>query len=139
MGNLSKKAAGLASAGCLAALTMSVFLASWNRGPASAVTRFNQAICSGNDGILRGVTSGSMESPSLQILVRSIRALKDNGGKFQIDRVIVNSNDALILAHYQFKPNGLQSLVFSAHKFNGTWLVSPEETLIRTRSQLTGS
>lgn len=125
----------IGSSAVLAILTLSVFMTALNQGPVSAVMRFNDALVSDKPAVLRAVTSGDMDSRSLEALRRVIKNLNRMGSTFQITRTQQVRNEAVVIGVYSVPSKSVHSIVFSLHRYNRTWLVSPEMTVEMTSRQ----
>lgn len=125
----------IGSSAVLSILTLTVFTAALNQGPVSAVVRFNDALVSDKTTVLRAVTSGDLDSQYLQALRQVVKNLNKAGATFQISRAQQVRNEAVVIGVYSVPSKSVHSIVFSLHRYNRTWLISPEMTVSMTSRQ----
>ena len=125
----------IGSSAILSILTLTVFTAALNQGPVSAVVRFNDALVSDKTTVLRAVTSGDLDSQYLQALRQVVKNLNKAGATFQISRAQQVRNEAVVIGVYSVPGKSVHSIVFSLHRYNRTWLISPEMTVSMTSRQ----
>lgn len=127
-----RRIVSLVSSGALALLTLSVFSASLNTGPASSVTRFNEAILRRDQTTLRNVTAGPLDSQSMQILQSWVVGRMDQQARFEVTRVYRKGDKALVYGLYKSPRYNVASWIFATRRYGRTWLVEPDETLSAT-------
>jgi len=119
----------IVSSSVLAVLTLAVFFASLNKGPASSVTRFNEAIVRRDLKTLRAVTLGDLNSPTMQILEQHIISRMDPQATFEVIRVERKNGHAYVHAVYKSPRYNVSSWIFATKRYETTWLVDPDLTL----------
>lgn len=124
-----KRNLSLISAGALSALTLGVFLASPNRGPVSAVIRFNEAVKLRDPGMLKAVSWGDINNEENQILQSLVAKLLENGKECRVSRVEREKDYALVYTVYGKSGSGLYERVFVAKYAKPVWLVDAGLTL----------
>lgn len=124
-----KRNLSLLSAGLLAVLTLGVFVASPNRGPASAVIRFNEAIRRQDGNMLQAVTLGDAKNQDNQLLQSLVARLLANGGTCRVTRIEREKGYALVYTVYSVPKFGLHERVFVAKYVPPVWLIDAGLTL----------
>ena len=120
----------LVSSGILAVLTLSVFMASLNKGPVSSVTRFHQALARDDRATLRAVSLGPLDSPSMLALRQQILNRIGPQTKIEVARVDRKKGYAFVYVVYRSQNSQAVPWVFATKRFESTWLVDAEYTLI---------
>src|SRR5690349_8306450 len=119
-----KKATSIVAASIVAALTLSVFFVSLNKGPASAVTRFHEGLARPSAALVREVTGGDVNSPEAMALRQKIVVqYLQPGWSFQVTRINKGKSDAVVHVVYESPSRELASVPFALHKVNESWLI----------------
>ena len=137
MDTKQRRIVSLVSSSALALLTIAVFAMSLNKGPASSVTRFNEAIVKRDFKTLRAVTLGDLNSQGMQIIVRQILDRMDPQAVFQIVRVERKDGYAFVHAVHKSPRYNVSGWIFATRRYGNTWLVDPDLTLAMTARQST--
>lgn len=122
----------VAAAGVLALLTLSVFMVSHGRGPASVVQRYHRGLLERNSAALDRVTvqprtqaHGVLESQVLQLLSQSQNV--------ELGRVATRGKVAAAQVVYSSPLFGLSIVTFAFRQDSAGWVIDPSETLSQTR------
>lgn len=124
-----KRNLSLLSASLMAVLTLSVFMASPNRGPASAVTRFNEAVARRDARLLQAVSLGPIDNPRSVALQNIVAGLLANSSSFQVLRVERRQGFAVVYTMYKLPGDRVYEYVFITRYVQSWWLVDPDLTL----------
>ncbi|MBS1723779.1 MAG: hypothetical protein JSS66_12605 [Armatimonadetes bacterium] len=128
MASLNKQSASYVSAGVLAVLTLTVFLAEQFAGPASAVTRFQEALMRRNPKLLQSVTAEDIRSQATAQLANMVYAFMAPPATAQITTTEKHGNTARVIVYFR-GPYGTAVIPYMLVKREGMWQVDPAATV----------
>lgn len=123
------RTSSLVAAAFLALLTLLVFAYSKNRGPISAVSRFNRAVANRDLPLLASVSLEDTRNPAVQVIFNNLSNFltQDTPVTYALESKQVTT--AKVYATYELRGRGLVPLIFAVRKTGNRWVVDSGETL----------
>lgn len=122
----------IAAAGVLALLTLSVFLVSQGRGPASVIQRYHQGLLEKNSQALDRVTT-QPRTRAHAILESEVLQLLSSSQDVELGRVATRGKAAAAQVVYASPYFGVSVVTFAFRQDSAGWVIDPNETLAQTR------
>lgn len=122
----------IAAAGVLALLTLSVFLVSQGRGPASVIQRYHQGLLEKNSLALDRLTT-QPRTPAHAILESEVLQLLSSSQDVQFGRAATRGKAGAAQVVYASPYFGVSVVTFAFRQDSAGWVIDPNETLAQTR------
>lgn len=122
----------IASAGVLALLTLSVFIVSQGRGPASVIQRYHRGLVEKNSVALDRVTT-QPRTRAHALLEAQVLQLLSGSQNVELGRVVTRGKLAGAQVVYSSPVFGMQVVTYAFRQDSAGWVIDPIETLAQTR------
>lgn len=116
----------------MALLTLSVFIVSHGRGPASVIQRYHLGLLEKNSAALDRVTT-QPRTPAHAILESQVLQLLSSSQEVELGRVATRGKAAAAQVVYASPYFGISVVTFAFRQDSAGWVIDPNETLSQTR------